>query len=101
MPHCRVPSLPLAELPVVSVGEAAALLRSCPSQIYILLGRGLLISTKVGARRLIHRASIDQLLGKRASPQPTADPPSSPPQPRRRGRGASQSPASERVCSEK
>jgi excisionase family DNA binding protein len=63
MTHYKVPHLKIEERIVLTVGETAALLRSCPSTIYALLSRGALHSVKIGGRRLICRDSIDALLG--------------------------------------
>jgi excisionase family DNA binding protein len=73
MPHCVVPEIPLADRSCFSVGEAAALAGLSVSFLYVLMERGALRSIKLGARRLIPREALQELLADREPPQaPTA-----------------------------
>jgi excisionase family DNA binding protein len=72
MPHCLVPQVSLADRACFSVGEAAALAGLSVSFLYLLIERGTLRSVKLGARRLIPREALQELLASRESPQASA-----------------------------
>lgn len=72
MPHCLVPEVSLADRACFSVGEAAALAGLSVSFLYVLMERGTLRSVKLGARRLIPREALEELLASREPPQASA-----------------------------
>ncbi len=54
---------PAVQPKAVSVDDAAQLLGLCRSSLYDLLAAGRIRSVKVGSRRLVPTAAIDQFLG--------------------------------------
>ncbi|TBB25210.1 DNA-binding protein [Rhizobium ruizarguesonis] len=55
-----------AEMPVLSIDEAASYIRASREHIYNLIRRGELTSVRAGHRRLIRRVDIDKMLDQRA-----------------------------------
>ncbi len=69
MAHCTIPDIPLAERRAYTMGEAAGLAGLSVSHLYALMARGQLRSVRVGARRLIPREALDELLANREPKQ--------------------------------
>ena len=60
--------------PLLSVEEAARLLRTTPRAVYVMAGRGALPGvTRIGRRLLIRRADLVRFLDEGRAPSPTED----------------------------
>jgi excisionase family DNA binding protein len=63
MPHARIAEVPLSDRAAFSLGELSGLTGLSISGLYLLINRGELRSIRIGGRRLVTRAALDEFLG--------------------------------------